>query len=365
MASVMFSPLALRAVTMPNRIVVAPMCQYAARDGVPGDWHEVHLGQFAMSGAGLVMVEATGVSPEGRITPGCTGLYSDACEAGFARVLAVFRGIGDAPVGIQLAHAGRKGSTTPPWEGGGFLVEGAWPAEAPSAVPYLEGWPEPVALDAAGLARVREDFAAAARRAARLGFDVVQLHVAHGYLLHQFLSPITNRRTDAYGGSAENRMRFPLEVFEAVRAAFPEDRPVMVRISASDWIEGGWDLAQSIAFCRRLKALGCDMIDVSSGGLDQRQKIVTGPGYQVHFAEAIRREAEIPVMAVGQITDPLQAETILRSGQADAVALARGMLWNPRWPWHAAAALGEDIGFPVQYARANPALRGKPFVTRS
>jgi len=364
MASVMFSPLALRGVTMPNRIAVAPMCQYMATEGVPSDWHVVHLGQFAQSGAGLIVVEATGVSPEGRITPGCTGLYSDACEAGFARVLEVCRGLGRSPIAIQLAHAGRKASTSPPWEGGGYLTEGAWTVEAPSALPYLDGWPMPVALDAAGLARVRDDFAAAARRAARLGFDMVQLHAAHGYLLHQFLSPLTNRREDACGGSLENRMRFPLEVFEAVRAAFPADRPVIVRISASDWIDGGWDLAQSIEFCRRLKALGCDMIDVSSGGLDQRQQIVTGPGYQVHFAEAIRREAAIPTMAVGQITEPLQAETILRSGQADAVALARGMLWDPRWPWHAAAALGEELEIPASYARANPALRGKPFVTR-
>ena len=364
MASVMFSPLSLRGMTMPNRITVAPMCQYSATDGVPSDWHVVHLGQFAQSGAGLIFVEATGVSPQGRITPGCTGLYSDACEEGFARVLQVCRALGRMPIGMQLAHAGRKASTTPPWEGGGLCTEGGWTVEAPSAVPYLESWATPEALDEAGLARVRDDFVAAAGRAARLGFDTVQLHAAHGYLLHQFLSPLSNRRNDAYGGSLEGRMRFPLEVFEAVRAAFPEDRPVMVRISASDWIEGGWDLEQSIEFCQRLKALGCDMIDVSSGGLDQRQQIVTGPGYQVHFAEAIRREVGMPVMAVGQITEPLQAETILRTGQADSVALARGMLWDPRWPWHAAAALGEDLEIPAQYLRANPALRGKPFVTR-
>ncbi|WP_431300237.1 NADH:flavin oxidoreductase/NADH oxidase [Tabrizicola sp. BL-A-41-H6] len=366
MASALFSPLTLRGVTFTNRITVAPMCQYSAIDGVPGNWHLVHLGQFAQSGPGLIIVEATGVEPQGRITPGCTGLYSDACEAGFARVIAFARSVGSSALGLQLGHAGRKGSTLAPWKGGGMVTDAAqaWQTEAPSAVPYLPGWAAPSALDSAGMARITAAFVQATKRAARLGFDLVELHAAHGYLLHQFLSPITNHRTDAYGGSLENRMRFPLEVFAAIRAAFPADKPVTIRISATDWIEGGWDLPQSIVFCRALRAVGCDMIHVSSGGLDQRQAIVTGPGYQVDFCAAIRQEAEIPTMAVGQITEPMQAETILRSGQADMVALARGMLWDPRWPWRAAVALGEDIALPSPYARANPALRAKPFVTR-
>ncbi len=367
MASRLFSPLALGGVVLPNRVVVAPMCQYSAEHGVPGDWHLVHLGQFALGGPGLILAEATAVSPEGRITPGCTGLYSDACEAGFARIVAFCRSVGEGKLGIQLSHSGRKGSTVAPWLGGGRLEPdgGGWPTEAPSALPYLPGWPAPRALDADGLGRVRDAFAAAAARAGRAGFDLVELHAAHGYLLHQFLSPLTNLRTDAYGGSLENRMRFPLEVFAAVRAAFPADRPVIVRISATDWIEGGWDPAQSVALARALKALGCAAIHVSSGGLDQRQRLTVGPGYQVGFAAAMRGGADLPVIAVGQITDPVQAETILATGQADAVALARGMLWDPRWTWRAAVALGEELRIPAPYARANPALRGKPFVTRS
>ncbi|MFN3145512.1 MAG: NADH:flavin oxidoreductase/NADH oxidase [Paracoccaceae bacterium] len=366
MPSNLFTPVELGGVTIQNRVTVAPMCQYSATDGVPGDWHLVHLGQFAQAGAGLILVEATGVEPEGRITLGCTGLYDDATEAAFARILGFMKSIGGSKVGIQLGHAGRKGSTVAPWEGGG-LIEGvgAWQTDAPSAVPYLPGWPEPRAMDADALARVRSAFAEAARRADRAGFDLVEVHAAHGYLLHQFLSPITNRRTDAYGGSLENRMRYPLEVFAAVRAAFPAEKPVILRLSATDWIEGAWDLDQSVVLCRRLKDMGCEMIHVSSGGLDQSQKITVGPGYQVAFSERIRREAGIPTMAVGQITDPQQAETILATGQADMVALARGMLWDPRWTWRAALALGEEIALPAPYARCNPALRSKPFVTRT
>ncbi|PWJ17042.1 NADH:flavin oxidoreductase/NADH oxidase [Jannaschia seohaensis] len=366
MACTLFSPIDLRGVTVPNRITVAPMCQYSATNGVPGDWHLVHLGQFAQSGPGLIFVEATGVEPEGRITPGCTGLYDDATEAAFARIVAFMKSVGQSVIGIQLGHSGRKGSTVAPWEGGG-LIEGpeGWQTDCPSAVPYLPGWPEPRAMDADAMARVKAAFVDATRRADRAGFDVIQLHVAHGYLLHQFLSPITNRRDDAYGGSSENRMRYPLEIFEAVRAAFPDDKPVLVRLSATDWIEGGWDVEQSVAFCQALKELGCDMVDVSSGGLDQSQQIIVGPGYQVGFAERIRREAQIPTMAVGQITDPVQAETILLSGQADMVALARGMLWDPRWTWKAAVALGAEIALPAPYARCNPKLRATPFVKRT
>lgn len=365
MPSTLFKPIELRGVQVPNRITVAPMCQYSATDGVPSDWHLVHLGQFAQSGPGLIFVEATGVEAEGRITPGCTGLYDDATEAGFARIVAFMNSVGHSVVGIQLGHSGRKGSTVAPWEGGG-LIEGpeAWKTECASAVPYLPGWPEPRAMDAAAVNRVKAAFVDAAKRADRAGFDVIQLHIAHGYLLHQFLSPITNQRTDNYGGSPENRMRFPLEIFEAVRATFPDEKPVMVRLSATDWIEGGWDVDQSVVLCQALKDLGCDMVDVTSGGLDQRQKITVGPGYQVGFSERIRREAQIPTMAVGQITDPVQAETILMSGQADMVALARGMLWDPRWTWKAAVAMGEEIALPAPYARCNPALRATPFVSR-
>ena len=362
----LFSPLELGGLRLSNRVVVSPMCQYAATNGVPGQWHLAHLGQFAMSGPGTIFVEATGVEPNGRITPGCTGLYDDACEAAFADIVAFMKSVGEARIGIQLSHAGRKGSTVAPWEGGGLIEgEGAWITDAPSAVPYLPGWPEPRAMDEAALERVRDAFVDSTHRAARAGFDLIELHVAHGYLLHQFLSPITNTRDDDYGGSLENRMRYPLEVFRAVRAAFPTDKPVMVRLSATDWIDGGWDMQGSLAFAQALKEAGCDAIDVTSGGLDQRQTITTGPGYQVGFAETIRHEVDIPVMAVGQITEPLQAETIIATGQADLVALARGMLWDPRWTWKAALALGAEIALPAPYARCNPALASKPFVTRS
>lgn len=366
MSAQLFTPLQLGGITLPNRVVVSPMCQYAATDGVPGQWHLAHLGQFAMSGPGTIFVEATGVEPNGRITPGCTGLYDDACEEAFATIVAFMKSIADVRVGIQLSHSGRKGSTVAPWEGGGLIEgEGAWVTDAPSAVPYLLGWPEPRSMDETALKRVRDAFVASAKRADRAGFDLVELHVAHGYLLHQFLSPITNTREDQYGGSLENRMRYPLEVFKAVRAAFPAEKPVMVRLSATDWIEGGLDMDGSLAFSQALKDAGCEMIDVTSGGLDQRQKITTGPGYQVGFAETIRREVGIPVMAVGQITEPTQAETIIATGQADLVALARGMLWDPRWTWKAAVELGAEIALPAPYARCNPALAATPFVKRS
>ena len=365
MASTLFSPITLRGLTIQNRITVAPMCQYSAKDGIPQDWHLVHLGQFAMAGSGLVFTEATGVEPDGRITLQCTGLYDDATEAAFARIVAFMKSVGDMAVGIQLGHAGRKGNTIEPWNGGGMIEgEGGWQPLAPSAVPYLPGWPAPTPMDSDHLQRVKDAFVDATKRADRAGFDTIQLHVAHGYLLHQFLSPVTNKRTDGYGGDLAARMRYPLEIFEAVRAAFPAEKPIMVRLSASDWIEGGWDIEQSVTFCRELKALGCDMIDVSSGGLDQAQKITTGPGYQIDFAARIRAEADIPTMAVGQITDPMQAETILRTGQADMVALARAMLWDPHWTWNAALAHDEEIALPAPYARCNPKLRATPFVSR-
>lgn len=365
MTAALFTPYVLSGLPLPNRVVVSPMCQYMAQEGVPGDWHLVHLGQFAQASPGLIMVEATGVVPEGRITPRCTGLYSDESERAFARIVSAMRALGGSRVGIQLSHAGRKASTLAPWDGGGEVPGAeAWQTVAPSAIPYLPGWRAPRAMTLDDIEALKASFADAARRAARCGFDLVELHAAHGYLLHQFLSPLTNRRADRYGGPLENRMRLTLEVFAAVRAAVGEAMPVIVRISATDWVEDGWDLASSVVLARELKALGCEMIDVSSGGLDQSQKIVAGPGYQAAFSGTIRCEAAIATMAVGQITQAIQAETILRSQQADLVALARGMLWNPRWTWHAAAELGEEMELPAPYARANPALRGRPFVTR-
>lgn len=367
MISHLFSPLALRGVTMPNRVAVAPMCQYSVEDGTVGDWHMMHLGNLALAGSGLLIIEATGVEAAGRITPGCTGLYSDENEAAFARAIGFCRRVSDSPIGIQLGHAGRKASAHVPWHGGGSLAaeEWAWETSAPSALSFAPDWHMPTAMDDAALTRVRDAFVAATVRAERLGLDLIEVHAAHGYLLHQFLSPLSNTRTDAYGGDLEGRMRFPLEVFEAVRAAFPDDKPVTVRLSATDWVEGGWDVAQSIAFSAALKARGCDLIHVTSGGVSPDQKIEPGPGYQTGFAEAIRHAVDMPVMAVGEITSPIQAETIVRTGQADCVALARGLLWNPRWIWHAAKELGATIPVSAQYARSNRGIDATVFEMRS
>jgi 2,4-dienoyl-CoA reductase-like NADH-dependent reductase (Old Yellow Enzyme family) len=353
----LFEPLQLGALHLANRIIVAPMCQYSADEGSATDWHLIHLGHLALSGAGLLVLEATAVSPEGRISPDDLGLYSDANEAALARVLAAVRRHAPIAVSVQLSHAGRKGSSQAPWEGGAQIAPDAprgWKTVAPSAVPHEETEVPPQALDAAGLARVREDFVAAARRAARLGLDGIELHAAHGYLLHQFLSPLANRRTDAYGGSRENRMRFPLEVFDAVRAVFPADRPVWVRVSATDWVAGGWDVEDTIAFGQALKVRGCAAMHVSSGGVSPAQRIKLGPGYQVPFAARVKEAVGLPTIAVGLITEPRQAEAIVAEGQADAVALARAMLYDPRWPWHAAAELGAQVAAPHQYWRSQP-----------
>lgn len=354
----LFDPLSLRSLTLPNRIVVSPMCQYSAREGCATGWHRAHLGSLALSGAGLLCVEATAVAPEGRITPGCLGLWSDVHEAALAEVVALLREVSPIRLAIQLAHAGRKGSSAAPWNGGRLLApdEGGWTPVAPSAVPHAPGEAPPRALDRAELAPLRTAFAEAAARAARIGFDALELHLAHGYLLHQFLSPVANRRTDDYGGRFENRIRFPLEVFDAVRQAFPADRPVGVRVSASDGLEedDSWTLPQTVELAHRLKARGCDWIDVSSGGVSPRQRIVPAPGYQVPLAEAIRNETGMTTIAVGLITEPHQADAIVRDGRADLVALARGMLYDPRWPWHAAAALGGVVQAPRQYWRALP-----------
>jgi 2,4-dienoyl-CoA reductase-like NADH-dependent reductase (Old Yellow Enzyme family) len=355
----LFTPLSIGPLALSNRIVIAPMCQYSADDGSATDWHLIHLGHLALSGAALLILEATAVEARGRITPGCLGLYSDENESALTRVLQAVRvHASGMPLAIQLAHAGRKASSNVPWHGGAQIPltqEGSWRAVAPSALPHIEGEDAPEALDDAGLARVRAAFAQAARRAARLGLQGIEIHAAHGYLLHQFLSPIANRRSDAYGGSLDKRMRFPLEVFDAVRAAFPAERPVWVRLSATDWVDGsGWDVDGAIAFAQDLKARGCAAVHVSSGGVSPAQKIPLGPGYQVGLAARIKAAVGLPTIAVGLITEPQQAEAIVATGQADAVALARAMLYDPRWPWHAAAALGAQVQAPPQYWRSQP-----------
>ncbi|MBI1944834.1 MAG: NADH:flavin oxidoreductase/NADH oxidase [Deltaproteobacteria bacterium] len=354
----LFSPIALRALTLDSRIVVAPMCQYSAHEGVAGTWHRIHVPNLAMSGAGLVFLEATAVRADGRISVGCLGLYDDAQERALAEVLSLARAHGQAKLGIQLAHAGRKGSCDLGWKGGAQLPldGGGWPTVAPSANTFNASDRMPSALDERGLTELKRAFAAAAERAVRLGFDVVELHCAHGYLLHEFLSPITNQRADDYGGTLANRMRFPLEVFEAMRTAMPADGPLGVRISATDWVEGGWDIEQSVALASELKARGCDFIDVSSGGLSPAQQLAPKPGFQVPFAARIKREARIPTVAVGLITDPLHANHIVAEGEADFVALARGMLWNPRWGWHAAEKLGMKVKAPPQVLRGSSTL---------
>ncbi len=355
--SQLFSPFTLGGLQLPNRIVIAPMCQYSAEAGCATDWHLIHLGQLAQSGAGLLIIEATAVVPEGRITAADLGLYSDANEAALGRVLAAVRRYSAMPIGIQLGHAGRKASSQTPWDGGAQIAPaaGGWQTVAPSAIPHAPGEVPPAALDEAGLEQVRAAFVAAAQRAARLGLELIELHCAHGYLLHEFLSPLANQRTDRYGGALENRMRFPLEVFDAVRAALPAGLPLGVRFSATDWVEGGWDVEQSIAFSQALEARGCSVLHVSSAGVSPLQKIPLGPGYQVALAAAIRRAVKVPVIAVGLVTAPEQAESIVAEGHADLVALGRGMLYDPRWPWHAAARLGAQVQAPRQYWRSQPA----------
>ncbi|MFZ5704626.1 MAG: NADH:flavin oxidoreductase/NADH oxidase [Pseudomonadota bacterium] len=356
-AAKLFQPLTVGGLTLDNRIVIAPMCQYSAEDGAMTDWHIQHLGQLAASGAGLLTIEATAVEPEGRISFADVGLWDDRTEAAMARVLEAVRRHSTMPIAIQLAHAGRKASTDLPWRGGAQLApdhQNGWQTVAPSALPFEASENAPTALDKVGLDRIRDAFADAARRSARLGLDAIQIHGAHGYLLHEFLSPLSNRREDEYGGSLENRMRFPLEVFDAVRAAFPADRPVSVRVSGTDWVDGGWDIGQTIAFAKALEARGAAAIHVSSGGLDPRQAIPVGPNYQVPLARAVRQAVSIPVVAVGLITEFEQAEAILATGDADLIGLARTVLYDPRWPWHAAAHFGAQVKVPPQYLRSQP-----------
>jgi 2,4-dienoyl-CoA reductase-like NADH-dependent reductase (Old Yellow Enzyme family) len=353
----LFAPLKLRSLTIPNRIAVSPMCEYSSIDGFSSDWHFVHLGSRAIGGAALVITEASAVSPEGRITPADLGIWKDEHIAELKRVTTFLHQHGSY-AGTQLAHAGRKASMSLPWEKHRTILpaEGGWQPLAPSAIRFDDDYPVPAELDRAGLNKIVADFVAATHRALAAGFDLVEVHAAHGYLLHEFLSPLSNHRTDEYGGSFDNRVRFPLEVIRAVRAAWPQHLPVFVRISATDWapesLGASWDLPQSVAFAKLMKQEGVDLVDVSTGANHPAQQIPVGPGYQVHHAETIRREAGIPTAAVGMITEPAQADQIVRNGQADLVLLARELLRNPYWPLHAAEVLHQPTTWPVQYARA-------------
>ena len=362
----LFSPLSLGPLPLSNRIVIAPMCQYSADEGRATDWHAFHWPNLAQSGAALAIIEATAVEPRGRISWADLGLWDDTTEAAFARALAAARRYSTMPIGVQLAHAGRKASTHRPWEHHGAQIapdaSQGWQTVSASSLPYAEGQHPPGSLDQAGIDAIIAAFADSARRAARLGLDLIEIHAAHGYLLHQFLSPLSNRRDDAYGGALENRMRLVLQVFDAIKAVVPASMAVGVRISATDWVDGGWDLAQSIALAKALDARGSHFIHVSSGGLHPAQKIALGPGYQVPFAAAIKREVAMPVIAVGLITEPQQAEDILLQAQADAIAIARAVLYDPRWPWHAAASLGETIAIAPQYLRSAPREVAASFV---
>ena len=354
----LFEPLSIGNLTLDNRIVIAPMCQYSAENGSATDWHMIHLGSLALSGAGLLSTEATAVSPEGRISPEDLGLYSDANEAAMARVLEAIRAYSPIPVVSQLAHAGRKGSSRAPWHGGSQIrpeEPNGWTTVAPSPVPHSESENPAARADRIRDREGQGRFRRRDERAARLGFDGIEVHGAHGYLLHEFLSPLSNNRTDDYGGSLENRMRFPLEVFAAVREAFPAEKPVWMRLSASDWAPGGWDIESTVALSKELEEAWAARRSTSRAAVWRRiRQIEIKPGYQVHFAKRVKAEVGLPTIAVGLITDPEQAEAIIANGEADAIALARGMLYDPRWPWHAAAKLGAQVHAPEQYWRCEP-----------
>ena len=359
--SKLFSPLSLGKLSLENRIIIAPMCQYSANNGAASDWHTIHLGQLSLSGAGLLILEATAVNPEGRISYADLGLWDDTTQAALAKSLTAVRQYSPMPIGIQLAHAGRKASTDKPWDGGGALMPdhlNGWQTVAPSAIAYDENSPTPKAMNQDDIDSLISDFVNAAKRADELGLDLIEIHGAHGYLLHQFLSPLANKRDDQYGGSLENRMRLLLDVFKAVRAAFPSNKAVGVRISATDWVDDGWDLPQSIELAKALDALGCDFIHVSTAGLSPEQDIPVAKNFQVPFATAIKQVVNMPVIAVGLITEAQQAESIISDERADGVALARGILYNPHWPWHAAAELGAQVQAPKQYLRSSP--HGQP-----
>ena len=355
MTAKLFTPIQLGGITLPNRIVVSPMCQYSADDGCMSDWHLVHLGSMACSGAGLFVVEKTNVTRDGRITHGCTGLYSDHNEAAMARAVAVYRGITSNPIGVQIGHAGRKASSHVPWRGGKALGLGdsPWQTVAPSAIAFGDGWPVPHEMSREELRQLVEAYVGATLRAKRIGFDVLELHSAHGYLLHQFLSPLANQRTDGYG---KDRMKFPLEVAQAVREVWPKERALGIRMNATDWVEGGWGPDDAVAYARELKRAGFDFVCVSSGATVPHAKIPVAPGFQVAFAEKVRKEAGIKTRAVGMIANPEQAEEILASGKADMVAMARAFLDDPRWVWHAAERFDVKIEYPPQYARSHRSL---------
>jgi 2,4-dienoyl-CoA reductase-like NADH-dependent reductase (Old Yellow Enzyme family) len=352
----LFDPLAIRDITFANRVFVSPMCQYSSTDGYANDWHFVHLGSRAVGGAGLVFTEATAVLPEGRISPQDLGIWMDDHIEPLARIVRFVHGQGSV-AGMQLAHAGRKASTYRPWSGHGMIPEsnGGWNnVVAPSALAFADQYPMPQALSIDGIKNIVSAFANAARRACEAGFDVIEIHAAHGYLIHEFLSPLSNHRTDVYGDSFENRTRILRDIVTAVRGTWPERAPLFVRISASDWVDGGWDIQQSVELAGRLKELGADLIDCSSGGNVPHAKIPVGPGYQTHFAEQIRREADILTGTVGMITSPVQAEHIIATGQADAVIIARELLRDPYWPLRAARELAQPVSWAVQYLRAAP-----------
>jgi len=354
MPRALFRPLKLRGVELANRIVVAPMGQYSAEDGSATDWHLMHLGQFAVAGAGLLIAEATAVSPAARITHGCLGLYSNANEATLKRIVDFCREHSKIKLGLQLSHSGRKGSSQFPWITRSAPLgpdEGAWETLGCSGIPRAEGWPTPKAATAADIETVIADHVAAVRRADRIGIDLLEINAAHGYLFHEFLSPITNRRDDRYGGDVDGRLRFLLEAFEAMRAVWPEAKALGVRLSAEDYVEGGWSLEETVELCHRLKTLGCDFATISSGGLVLEQNVPIGEGHQVPLAATVKRETGLVTMAVGMIQRPAHAEAILEAGEADLIALARAMLHDPHWPWHAAAALDAEVDFPVQYIR--------------
>lgn len=351
----LFSPVKIGSLELDNRIVIAPMCQYSAERGLPTDWHTLHLGNLALSGAGLLIIEATAVEPAGRISDRDLGLWNEEMTVALTGIIQTLRRYSPIKIGIQLGHAGRKASNAVPWLGGKAIApdEGGWQTQAPSALAFGDH-PVPQAMSLARIGEVKQAFVNTARRAVQAGVELIELHAAHGYLLHQFLSPLSNIRDDDYGGSLENRMRLLLEVFREVREAIGEQAAVGVRVSASDWVPGGWDLAQTQVLAQQLDALGCDYIHVSSGGLDAAQQIPVGPDYQVPFARQIRERVTMPVIAVGLITEPEQAEAIVATGQADMIALARGILYDPRWPWHAAAKLGATVSAAPQFLRCEP-----------
>ena len=352
----LFQPIALRGLELDNRIVVAPMTQFSADDGVASDWHLMHLGRFAVGGAGLVLAESTYVTPEGRNTKACLSIYNHAQERGVKRIADFFKQYGQAKFGVQLNHAGRKASAREPWDGGVplHIVDGGYETVAPSDIPLDKDWPTPRALAVCDIQEIISSYGDAAERADRAGIDHIEIHSAHGYLIHQFLSPLTNHRYDTYGGSPANRMRFLLEVYEVIRSVWPDEKPIGVRFSATDWVNGGWDVADMVQAAKVLEKLGIDYVHVSSGGLSRDQQITAGPAYQTKFAAAVKTATNLPIIAVGQIFNALQAETIIATGQADMVALGRAMLYNPNWPYQAAQELGIEISYPRQYVRGHP-----------